>query len=173
MSPRIITICLSSLLALSACTSSDSSDEAPTSTTVAPPSVTTVDAPTTTEIAESTTTLAPVTGTVTPPRYQIVGRAPTDAGGDEVVVLLDPSSYDSLSDIDLFDIVAEVVELFPPVATLHIVDEATAANTVTDPDASDAERASLEAHYFARLEDGFQIVYLGPFASSGTAVLGS
>ena len=31
----------------------------------------------------------------------------------------------------------------------------------------------LAVHYLARLEDGFRIVYLGPFEDSGTAVLGS
>ena len=31
----------------------------------------------------------------------------------------------------------------------------------------------LANHYLARLEEGFRIVYVGPFEESGTAVLGS
>jgi hypothetical protein len=110
---------------------------------------------------------------VTLPSYQIVSRAATDEGGDEVVVLLEPTSYDSLSDIDLFDIIAEVVELFPPVRIMHVVDDPAAARVVVDPDASEEARAILDRHYLARLDEGFRITYLGPFASSGSAILGS
>lgn len=154
---------------LTACTSDDA---AVTTTTTA--SVTTIaQTVTTTTLEQTTTTLPPTIATITPPEYQIVSRAPTDGEGDEVVVLLDPTSYDSLSDLDLFDVVAEVVELFPPVAILHVVDDPAAASVVTDPDASEADRAVLEVHYLARLDNGFEITYLGPFVDSGTAVLGS
>jgi len=88
-------------------------------------------------------------------------------------VLLDPSSYDTLSDLDLYDLIAEVVELFPPIATLHVVDDAAAANAVAVSDTSTTETPPPSEHYLARLENGFRIVYLGPFAASGTAVLGS
>ena len=166
---RCAALCLVTASILSACTSDDA---APTTTTSGP--VTTIAPSTTSVTIESTTTTnAPTVGSITPPEYQIVSRAPTDTGGDEVVVLLDPTSYDSLSDLDLFDIIAEVVELFPPVAILHIVDDPSAANAVTNPDASEAERAVLATHYLARLDGGFQITYLGPFVDSGTAVLGS
>ena len=166
---RCIAICLATASILTACTSDDADE---TSTTAAP--VTTIStSTTTTPEADITTTTAQTVASITPPEYQIISRAPTEAGGDEVVVLLDSTSYDSLSDLDLFDIVAEVVELFPPVAILHIVDDSAAALVVTDPDASEADRAVLDVHYLARLDDGFTITYLGPFASSGTAVLGS
>ena len=66
-----------------------------------------------------------------------------------------------------------VVELFPPVSTLHVVDDSAAANAVADPEAAEAARASLAVHYLARLEEGFRITYLGPFVTSGSAVLGS
>ena len=154
-----------------ACTSS--SDDTTTTTesapitTLAPSSTTTSTAP-----LASTTTLAPITQ-LSAPEYVIVQRIPLDSGGDEVVALLDPETYDSLTDLDIFDIAAEIVDRFPPVATLHIVDDPAAANVVTDPEASEAERAVLTMSYLARLDNGFRLTYLGPFASSGSVVLGS
>lgn len=137
-----------------------------TITTIAEPQTTT------TSTAATTTTLPPIRE-LTAPEYQIVYRQPSGTVGDEVVVLLDTTTYDTLTDIDLHDIIAEVVELFPPISVLHVVDDADAADVVIDPDASEAERAVLANHYLARLEDGSTIVYLGPFAASGTSVLGS
>ncbi|MDK1011276.1 MAG: hypothetical protein QGM46_08130 [Actinomycetota bacterium] len=93
--------------------------------------------------------------------------------GDTVIVQLDPATYGSLTDIDLYDIIVDVVELFPPISVVHIVDDPAAANIVGDPDASEADRKAVFDNYLARLENGFEITYLGPFASSGTAVLGS
>jgi len=90
-----------------------------------------------------------------------------------VVVLLDTTSYDSLTDIDLFDIIAEVVELFPPISEIHVVDGLLAASTVANPDSTEAQLQAIQPNYLARLENGFTITFLGPFASSGTAVLGS
>jgi len=90
-----------------------------------------------------------------------------------VIVLLDPETYGTLTDLDLYDLIAEVVELFPPIAVVHVVDDAAAGNIVANPDASEAERNTVAANYLARLDDGVKIIYLGPFASSGTAVLGS
>jgi hypothetical protein len=111
--------------------------------------------------------------TLTPPEYAIVDRTETDAPGDTVVVLLDDETYTSLTDIDLYDIIAEVVDLFPPISALHIVDDVSAVNTVANPDATSEELVLIEDNYLARLEDGFKITYLGPFAASGTAILGS
>lgn len=88
-------------------------------------------------------------------------------------MLLDDTSYESLTDIDLFDIIAEVVELFPPISEVHVVDDIVAANTVTDPEATSADMQAIQSNYLARLENGFTITYLGPFASSGSAELGS
>lgn len=172
MVQRLIVVALFTALLAAACTSSGNDDEGAgsesTVTTLAP--ATTTVPPT---VASTTTsTLAPLS-TISPPQYQIVSRAPTDDGRDEVVVLLDPSTYDSLSDIDIFDVIVEVVELFPPVAILHVVDDEVAANVVADPDASEEAKGVLEDHYLARLDGGFTITYLGPFASSGTAILGS
>jgi hypothetical protein len=155
-----------------ACTSDGSEQEASSET--APASVTTLVSTAGTEPqSESTTTTTSVPKTVlSAPEYQIVERIDGDSG-DTVIVLLDPETYGTLTDLDLYDLIAEVVELFPPIAVVHIVDEAAAANIVANPDASEAERNAVAANYLARLDDGVKIVYLGPFASSGTAVLGS
>lgn len=156
-----------------ACTSSQTGGT--TTTTFAQTPVTTLgsDATTTTVAPAESTTSAPPAAQITPPRYQIVDRIKGDGTGDTVVVLLDPTSYDSLTDVDLFDIMAEVVELFPPISVIHIVDDAAAANVVANPDASDAEIQAIQGNYLARLDNGFTITYLGPFASRGTAILGS
>lgn len=167
---RMIAVALCAAVLASACTSGNDDASGSDSTAATLASTTTV--PTTEPPTTTTSTLAPLL-TVTPPQYQIVSRVPTEEGGDEVVVLLDPSTYDSLSDIDIFDVIVEVVELFPPIAILHVVDDAVAANVVTDPDASQEARELLADHYLARLDGGFTITYLGPFASSGTAILGS
>jgi len=126
----------------------------------------------TTSLAPTTTSPEPVIG-LTAPRYQIVQRTPGEGVGDEVVVLLDPTSYETLTDIDIQDLIGEVVDLFPPIAIAHIVDDPAAANVIGNPDASAAEIASIQDHYFARLDNGFEITFLGPFASSGSNVLGS
>lgn len=164
-------VALSALLAavLGAC---NSSSDATTTSTSEAQVITTLPETTTTTLPETTTTLAPVSS-LDPPAYQIVGRAPIEGQGDEVVVLLDPTSYDSLTDLDIYDLIGEVVELFPPVSVLHLVDDPAAANVVANPDASEAEREVLTDHYLARLEDGATIVYLGPFSARGTIVLGS
>ncbi len=141
----------------------------------------TVSTPVTTLAATQDSAPAPDTTTTTEqpkiilsaPEYTIVQRIPGTNSGDTVVVLLDPGTYNSLTDIDLYDLIAEIVELFPPIASVHIVDSAVAVSVITNPDASQADRNSISSNYLARLENGFQITYLGPFASSGTAVLGS
>jgi hypothetical protein len=159
------------LAAVFATVSAGCSSSADTTTTITETAVVTT-LPSTTTTTSPSTTLPPI-AELTPPAYRIVERLPTDGPGDEVVVLLDPSSYDTLTDLDLYDLIAEVVELFPPIATLHVVDDAATANAVAASDTSTTETPPPSEHYLARLENGFRIVYLGPFASSGTAVLGS
>jgi hypothetical protein len=169
MSSRLSVVMLVLLAIVPACTSSS---DTPESTTAAP--ISTLE-PTTTLVQASsttTTTLAPISQ-ITPPSYQIVTRIPTDAGGDEVVVLLDPTSYDTISDLDVHDIIAEVVELFPPVTVMHVVDDPVAANVVADPEATDEAKLAVADHYLARLDSGFRITFLGPLVESGSAVLGS
>ncbi len=158
---------------VAACTSAGS-DDATTTTTTQTPLTTSAPADTSSSTVTSTTTTT-ILGELSPPDYRIVERTKSDEEGvgDTVVVLLEPSSYDSLTDIDLFDVIAEVVELFPPISVVHIVDDPAAANVVANPDATDAEIRAVQQNYLARLDDGFKITYLGPFAGSGTAVLGS
>ena len=143
------------------------SGDSDTTTSLAP--ITTTSRPATT--TTTTTTLAPLEE-ASVPVYEIVSRSSED-NGDVVVVQLDPSSYDQLSDLDLYDVVADVVDQFPPVYEAHIVDTAEAASLVLLEELDDEQRALLATHYFVRLEEGFRIVYVGPFSSAGTAVLGS
>jgi len=154
----------------SACTSSTDAD---TTTSSAPKTLTTLSTTETPEGVTSTTTTEQPKTNLSAPEYSIVQRIDGGDLGDTVVVLLDPSTYNSLTDIDLYDLMAEVVERFPPIASIHIVDSAAAAAVVANPDASEADRNATAANYLAKLDDGFRITYLGPFASSGTAVLGS
>lgn len=158
-------------LVSAACTSSGS--DATTSSAPATPLTTVTVIDTTEAVNDSTPTTSSSPKTVlSAPEYQIVDRVAGEIG-DTVVVLLDSETYDSLTDLDLYDLIAEVVELFPPVAAVHVVDDAAAGSIVVNPDASEAERQAIAANYLARLDDGVKIIYLGPFASSGTAVLGS
>jgi hypothetical protein len=124
--------------------------------------------------AASGTTIAPGDGTSTAtfPRYQIVARETGD-DGDTVVVLLDTTSYGSLTDIDLQNVVADVVAEYPPVLEAHVVDSAEAAAIVLDDDLDEAAQTLLAEHYLVRLEEGFRIVYTGPFESRGVLILGS
>ena len=158
-------------LLAAACTS-DSAPESTTSSSLTPLTIAATVTTTSPPVAAATTTTQPLS-TLTPPDYAIVDRAETDAPGDTVVVLLDPESYTSLTDIDLYDIIAEVVDLFPPISELHIVDDVGAVNTVANPDSTAEEIVLIGDNYLVRLENGFKITYLGPFAASGTAILGS
>ena len=169
---RLSSVAVAIALVSVACTSDGSEQEASSVDTQAP--VTTLVSVAATEPQrESSTTTTSVPKTVlSAPEYQIVDRIEGDSG-DTVIVLLDPETYGTLTDLDLYDLIAEVVELFPPIAVVHVVDEAAAANIVANPDASEDERTAVAANYLARLDDGVKIIYLGPFASSGTAVLGS
>jgi len=169
---RLGLVLVAVVMVSAACNSGESSNttsstsDAPLTTLISSGSTGSVD-------ASTTTTTAAIKTILTAPEYRIVDRIEGDGPGDTVIVLLDPATYESLSTLDLYDLIAEVVELFPPVAVLHIVDDAGAANVVANPDASEAERQAAVGNYLARLENGFQITYLGPFASSGSAVLGS
>lgn len=139
---------------------------------------------TTAEIIEVTTTTAPPTTTTTSttlaplagpsfPEYAIARRIDSEDGRDTVVVLLDPSSYQILSDVDLHDVLAEVVDRFPPVYTAHVVDDMAAVDAVLAVEATEEQLQVLSEHYLVSLEEGFRIVYRGPFAELGTSVLGS
>lgn len=177
---RSVGIAIAAVLLLSI-VSACSGDDAEESTTTTLLAVTTqaTDASgggTTASSATTSTTTSAAPGeegsTATFPRYQIVARETGD-DGDVVVVLLDPESYDGLTDIDLQNVIADVVEEFPPVLEAHVLDSAEAAAIVLTDDPDEEAQALLDAHYFARLEEGFRIVYTGPFKSRGESILGS
>lgn len=94
-------------------------------------------------------------------------------GGATVVVVLDPESYDSLTDIDLQNVIADVVDSEDPILVAHVVDDPAVAETVLIEDPTPAQRRQLDVHYLARLEEGFRIVFVGPFADTAAVVLGS
>lgn len=90
-----------------------------------------------------------------------------------MILLLDPASYTSLSDLDLYDVIADAVDRFPPIFEAHVVDSQDAVSVVLVEEPDEDQQETLEMHYLVRLEDGFRIVYLGPFEESDDAVLGS
>jgi len=132
------------------------------------PMLTTSSAPVTTTTT-TTTTLPPLVGT-TGVAYEIVRREEGPAG-DTVVVLLESGA--SVTDLDLYDILADVVDRFAPIARAYVVDSPEAVDLVLLDEPTDAQRAVLATHFLARLEDGFRVVYEGPFADVGSTVLGS
>lgn len=156
----------------------DSTEEGLTSTTLADPITTLADSADTagsgTEAAPeaSTTTTTSAAPELTFPQYSIVSREASEEG-DVVVVLLDPTTYESLSDIDILNVMSDLVEQFAPVYEAHIVETQAAADALFVEDPSEAEQTSLDNDYIARLEEGFRIVYVGPLEDSGVAILGS
>jgi hypothetical protein len=141
---------------------------------------------TVTSVGMSTSTTEPATTTVpgsaTLPPYSIEARR-TAAAGDTVLVLVPPGSY---SDLDLEDIMRDVVERFAPIATAHVVDSLDFdADGLDDPAASVLTVVGAEAavtpdealfradHYFVRLEEGFRMVFQGPFQANPPIILGS
>lgn len=150
-------------------------DEGEGTTTTAPPlsSTTTTtrggtaDPGGTTGSVETTTTVG---SALSLPAYEIVRRDPGDAG-DTVVVVLE--SDGTLTDIDLQNVVADIVDRFPPIYEAHVVDSPDAAAVVLDEAPDAATLALLAEHYLVRLEEGFRIVFTGPFSTINSTVLGS
>jgi hypothetical protein len=142
-------------------------------TTTEGSSLPTLPLPTTTTTISATTTILEPPSQLSAPEYQIVQRTAGEGVGDELVVLLDPASYETLTDIDIQELIAEIVDLFPPVWTAHIIDDPAAANVVGNAAASEEDLAAIADHYLARLDNGFEITFLGPFAPKGSIVLGS
>lgn len=160
-------VALLSLLA--AC--SDSADTTTTTTAGRPPSATTTtiappggtgEGPVETT---TTTTTSTVPGSFVP-AFTILERTADDV----LVVAVPPGTY---SDVDLQNLVSEVVERFAPVNGLHIVDDEGATDLVLAESLSAEDQAFLDDHYFLRLEEGFRMVFLGPFADVGEVILGS
>jgi hypothetical protein len=161
-----------------ACSGDDeTTDPALTSSTTAAPITTLADdgAATVTAAAVTTTTTSTTT-TEAPelsfPEYRIISREATESG-DVVVVLLDPTTYESLSDIDIHNVMSDLVEQFAPVYEAHIVETQAAADALFVEDPTPEQQTILDNNYIARLEEGFRIVYVGRFEEMGVAILGS
>ena len=155
---------------LAAC--SEAGSASPTSgqtvlTTLPPATATT---PIAAEPSTTTTSVNVVTGAL--PEYAVVARV-ENPPGDTLVVLLDPTSYTALTDIDLENVIADVYERFPPVFELHVVDSQAAAELVLETDVDPELLPILDEHYLVRLEEGFRIIYVGPFSSYAESILGS
>jgi hypothetical protein len=168
MRPRSYLMIALTLLVAS-CTSSN--EPAATTTTEAPTTSTTATTlPTSTTSSTTTTAQSPE---VSFPEYRIAERITSVETGDTVILLLDPASYTSLSDLDLYDVIADAVDRFPPIFEAHVVDSPDAVSAVLAEDPDDDQVGTLAEHYFVRLEDGFRIVYVGPFEGTDDAILGS
>ncbi|VAW09236.1 hypothetical protein MNBD_ACTINO02-1619 [hydrothermal vent metagenome] len=166
--PRLLGMLSLLLLVFAACSNSDeaiSSTVSPTLTTLAPAQTGVEDA----VVVTTTSTTFAIPDEI---GYSIVKRI-DGADGDIVVVLLDPTTYTSLTDIDLLGITQDVIEAFPPILEAHIVDTQEAADAVLAEDPTDEQKAALAENYLLALEDGIKVTFLGPFASFGTDLLGS
>jgi hypothetical protein len=130
------------------------------------------------EVAGSSaqTTTSSTTSTTSPelsfPEYRIISREASDSG-DVVVVLLDTATYESLSDIDVHNVMSDLVEQYAPVFEAHIVETQAAADALFVEEPTEVQQTALDNDYIARLEEGFRIVYVGPLEASGVAILGS
>ena len=174
---QAVVVGLTVLLAVS-CSGDDEEAEVGTSTTAAAPTITTLaendDVP---EVAAAETTTTTTTTTTEPPElsfpeYRIVSRESTESG-DVVVVLLDPETYESLSDLDIHNVMSDLVEQFSPVYTAYVVESQAAVDALFVENPSEEEQTALDTGYLARLEEGFRIVYVGRFADSAPLILGS
>lgn len=178
MKRAVVSCCLVGLaLVIGACSgdgSADTSTTAAPTTTIAP--ITSLEPTSTTEAVtvDSTSTTSTTQDPDEPvefPEYTIVSREDGE-DGDTVVVLIDDSPF-SLTDIDLANILADVVERFPPILTAYVVDDPDAAEAVIAEEPTAVQLDLLDRHYLVRLEEGFRMVFAGPFADTPIAILGS
>jgi len=151
-------------------------DSGETTTSLPGETITTLPAADTTapsaDLETSSTTTSTLIASTGMPAFTIVTREATEYG-DRVVILLDPDSYESLTDIDLQNVLTEVVEEHPPVYEAYVVDSQEAADAVLveSPDAD--QLAELAQHHLVTLEEGFRMRFTGPFADTGVVILGS
>ncbi len=150
-------------------TASDTTTESSVTSSAAPTGTGTVVAPTGTQAGNDDTT--PTEDGFEIPEYSIEARE-VSASGDTVVVLLVPGTY---SDLDLENVVADVVQRFAPIATVHVVDDREAVELVLGAEdvVEVGGTSALDEHYFARLEEGFRLVFEGPFGELPEVILGS
>ncbi len=170
-------------VALVACSGDDESDETTTSTTAAPvTSIGTTQPSTSTTAVTSTEGTSPTTTTTTAatslggvdfPTYSITERIAGSAG-DTLVILIDPDFDDgTITDIDLQNLLSEVVEDFAPVREAYVVSSEEAAGIVLLENLSSDQEAVLDQHFWARLEEGFRIIFQGPFESAQPLLISS
>jgi hypothetical protein len=162
---------------IAACSGDDEADQSSTSSTTAAPITTLGDSTQQAgteadDTATSSTTTTTVDMALSFPEYRIISRESSD-NGDIVVVMLDQSSYESLSDIDVHNVMSDLVEQYAPVYEAYIVETQAAADALFVEDPTEAEQTALDNGFVARLEEGFRIVYEGPLADNGVAILGS
>jgi len=173
-SRRALLIGLAMVLVAS-CSSDDEPAEDPLTSTTATPITTLAEAGTATA-QQSTTTTTTTTTTAAPelsfPQYSIISRDASE-DGDIVVVLLDTDTYESLSDLDVLNVMSDLVEQFAPIFEAHIVETQAAADALFVEEPTEDQQTALANGYVARLEEGFRIVYAGPLEDSGVAILGS
>ncbi len=119
--------------------------------------------------AETTTTIDPTAATI--PEYSIQARIVGETG-DTVVVFVEPATY---TDLDIESVVTDVVSRFAPITTVHVIDDREVVDLVLSEESalSPEQVATRDAHYFARLEEGFRLVFKGPFESVPESILGS
>ncbi|MDJ0925299.1 MAG: hypothetical protein QNJ77_12125 [Acidimicrobiia bacterium] len=180
MSFKQVTLVGVALLLLVSCSGDDEADDATTTTASEGGTITTLAAAggeTGTTAPDSTVTTSTTTTTTEAPelsfpQYRIVSRE-SGENGDIVVVLLDPSTYESLSDIDIHNVMSDLVEQFAPVYEAHIVETQAAVDALFEENPTEEQQTELANNYIARLEEGFRIVYVGRFEESGVAILGS
>jgi hypothetical protein len=158
-----------------ACSGDDADDT--TTTTVVTPTTATGSGGTTAPSGESdgaTTTTVAVDEEVSfsIPAYLVVNRVEGDKGAT-VVVLLDTDSYTALTDVDLQNVIEDVIDRFPPVYEVHVVDDISAADLVLADGVQPAQQDILDEHYLVRLEEAFTIVYVGPFSDFPVTIIAS
>ncbi len=177
---RFIAVIMAGLLVVAACSGGDGDDTSTTSSTAPSSTTTTAGGGGTTTTgppeASSDSVADPTTTSTTLadpgiPEYSIQARIAGEAG-DTVVVFVEPATY---TDLDIENVVADAVQRFAPITTLHVVDDTDIVDLVLSEEAALTadELASRDAHYFARLEEGFRLVFTGPFGEVPEVILGS
>lgn len=166
------------VMLFAACSGDDgATDDASTTTVVGAPNTTLTGSTggggtTPTPTTVSTTTTTTVAPALSFPEYSIISREEAESG-DIVVVLLDPTTYESLSDLDVLNVMSDLVEQYAPVFEAHIVETQAAADALFIEEPTEAEQTALDNYYIARLEEGFRIVYVGPLEGSDDTILSS
>ena len=165
------------VLLVAACSHGDNTSESSSSSTTTQAITTLADSSSvagtqTDQTSTSTTTTTTVALELSFPKYSIISRESSD-NGDIVVVLLDKSSYESLSDIDIHNVISDLVEQYAPVYEAYLVETQAAADALFVENPTEEQQTALDNGFVAKLDQGFRIVYEGPLARYGVAILGS